>query len=137
MLVMPRAALVLLIALVCGACAQADAPGEATSETAAAMEALDERVATLETDLAAAQDDIEAGDEAGSRLATRIDHLADKLDRSLERLRDALDSVRSGSAEARDQAASALATAQSVASDLAVLEQRYEYHLRRYHGGGG
>jgi ABC-type transporter Mla subunit MlaD len=134
---MPRAALVLLVALVCGACAQAKAPTEASAATETAITGLDERVATLETDLTTAQEDIESGDKDLDHLVTRIDNLADKLDRSLERLREALEGVKGGSADARDQAAAALANAQSVASDLAVLEQRYEYHLRRYHGGGG
>lgn len=127
---MARAALALLIALSFGACASADAPSEPSTETTQALSAIEDRVADLEADLLAAEDD-------RTKLDDRIAALGDKLDRSLERLREALAEARSGSSQAADSAASALATAQSVASDLSVLEERYEYHLRRYHGGGG
>lgn len=119
-----------LVALFLSGCAPSDAPTGPSAETTAAIEALDERIADLEDDLLS-----ETGDR--SKLDARLDALGDRLDRALERLKESLEGVRTGSAEARDSAASALANAQAVASDLSVLEERYDYHLRRYHGGGG
>ncbi|MEA2453319.1 MAG: hypothetical protein QOG04_2029 [Actinomycetota bacterium] len=130
-LTMARAPLALLIALSLGACASGTPSStEPSAETTQAISALEDRVADLEADLLAAED-------GRTKLSDRIDSLGDKLAKSLDRLQESLAQVRSGSSEAADSAASALASAQAVASDLAVLEQRYEYHLRRYHGGGG
>ena len=126
---MARVPLALLIALL-GACAPEASSTEPSAETTQAIAAVEDRVSDLEADLLAAED-------GRSKLADRIAGLAEKLDRSLDRLKEALAGARSGSEEAAKEAASALAAANAVASDLSVLEQRYEYHLRRYHGGGG
>ncbi|MGH2729345.1 MAG: hypothetical protein ACRDJI_01925 [Actinomycetota bacterium] len=66
----------------------------------------------------------------------RIDETVKKLRQTLRDLRASLKSVRSSAGSAASDAGAALAEAQELARDLAVLEQRYEYHLRRYHGGG-
>jgi outer membrane murein-binding lipoprotein Lpp len=71
-----------------------------------------------------------------SRDDDRIDEKVKKLRQTLRDLRASLKSVRSSAGSAASEAGSALAEAQELARDLAVLEQRYEYHLRRYHGGG-
>lgn len=122
--------MVLLVALSMGACASSEAPFEPSAETTEAISALEVRLADLEADLQVERDD-------RGKLSDRLDALSDKLERSLDRLTESMAEARSGSAEARESAASALATVRSVASDLSVLEERYEYHLRRYHGGGG
>jgi outer membrane lipoprotein-sorting protein len=134
MTTMVRASLVLTAALLLGACAAASPPSEPSAETEAAIAGLEDRVDDLAADLA---DELQVVKEGRNELQDRISALSDKLDKSLARLRDALAAARSGSSEAADAAASALNSAQSVAADLEVLEQRYEYHLRRYHGGGG
>ena len=66
----------------------------------------------------------------------RIDATVEKLRETLRDLRASLGNVRSSAGSAASDAGAALAEAQELARDLAVLEQRYEYHLRRYHGGG-
>ena len=129
-----RVTLALTCALSLGACAADEPPTEPTAASVEAVEALEDRIAELETEIS---DDLEAEGAGRAKLDGRLDRLAAKLERSLERLREALEGVRGGSAEARDAAASALSTARSVASELSVLEERYNYHLRRYHGGGG
>lgn len=131
---MSRAAVALFLALFMGACAAAETPGEPSAETTEALASLEDRIAQLEADL---EEELESGGADRAKLEGKLDDLAGKLERSLDRLRDALDGLRGGSAEIREAADSALATARSVASDLSVLEERYEYHLRRYHGGGG
>jgi chromosome segregation ATPase len=65
-----------------------------------------------------------------------IDAKVKKLREALNDLRSSLKDVRSSAGSAASDAGAALAEAQELARDLAVLEQRYEYHLRRYHGGG-
>lgn len=127
---MARVTLALLVALLLGACAPETPDTKAAAVTDEDITAIEARLDTVETDLSAASDE-------RSQMEDRLEALSDKLDRALERLREAIEGVRAGSAEASDAAASALANAQAVASDLSVLEERYEYHLRRYHGGGG
>jgi chromosome segregation ATPase len=131
---MSRVTLALTLALFLGACAANEPPTGSNAASTEAVEALEARILELEAQVA---DDLEAEGSDRAKLEGRLDRLADKLERSLDRLREALGGVKSGSADARDAADSALATARSVASDLTVLEERYDYHLRRYHGGGG
>lgn len=124
--VMTRVALVLFVALF-AACAPEDPP--ASDPTAEALVALEDRFGDLEADLAAfrSEDDDRAGE---------IERLSSRLSRALERLKGSIGKIRTNSAEGADQAASALAAVSSVQRALEVLEERYEYHLRRYHGGG-
>lgn len=101
---------------------------EATSDATRALDkvsGLESRVDGLSSSL----DDLR-------RDGTRFGADVEKLRESLSDLRSALRGVRSSSSSALSEASSALAVAQQAARDLAVLEQRYEYHLRRYHGGG-
>ena len=128
---MTRSALVLLIVLLCSCAGPSESTVEAAADTEAleAVEALEERVTDLESDLAEMSSE---RDKAGERLEA----LGDRLDKALERLREALAEVRSSAAGAGDAAASAMSAANSAAAQLDVLEERYEYHLRRYHGGG-
>ena len=124
--VMARVAVVLFVALL-AACAPDEAP--ATDPSAAAVAALEDRLGELESDLEAA-----AAEEKDA--TADLERLSDRMTRALERLRSSLGKVRVGSADGADQAASALAAVGAVQRALDVLEERYEYHLRRYHGGG-
>ena len=127
-------ALLLFVALVIAlpACARTEAPApddDAAAATAEALADLDERVATLEADLASLE-------TARERAGNRLRKLSGRLKGALDRLRDSLAEVRATAGTSGDNAAAALATANSAARDLEVLEERYDYHLRRYHGGG-
>ena len=87
-------------------------------------------------------------------LTTQVDRLKDEVralrvfkrsvnprfGRLSERMRSALESVRASVGEAKaaagssaSESADALARAEEIARELAVLEQRYEVHMRRYH----
>ena len=66
----------------------------------------------------------------------RLNRVTERLESALADLRKALHAAESSADTAAADAASALARADQAARDLAVLEDRYEYHLRRYHGGG-
>lgn len=127
---MVRVALVLFVALL-SACAAGETPA-AEEDTAAteALASLEQRIDDLETDLVSTV-------EGDDRVLRRLGALGDRLDRALERLKSSLADSRAMGADAADQAAAALGAAQAAATDLQVLEERYEYHLRRYHGGGG
>lgn len=131
---MSRAAVALFLALFLGACAAGETRQEPSAEMTEALTTLEDRITDLEAEI---RSDLEAQEDDGAKLGDRLDRLTARLERSLERLRDALGDAKDGSAEAQEAAASALSTARSVASDLSVLEERYDYHLRRYHGGGG
>lgn len=133
---MTRAAALVLAAGTFASCARAEAldPAarerldEAKATAAEAVEAVDDlelRIEGLEADLAEA-----------SRLGDRVDNVSERLWGSLARLRKSLDDVRAGASEGTETAQAAAARAEEVARGLAVLANRYDYHLRRYHGGG-
>ena len=133
---MTRAAALVLAAGTFAGCARApsldpaakerlDDAREAAAEAAAAVDDLEDRIAALEDDL---------DDAAGVK--ERVDRVAERLWGSLGKLRKSLDDVRSGASDAAATADAALSRAEQAARDLAVLGNRYDYHLRRYHGGG-
>ncbi len=133
---MTRAAALVLAAGTFAGCARApsldpaakerlDDARESAAEAVAAVDGLEERIAALEDDL----------DEA-SRVSERVDRVSERLWASLAKLRKSLDDVRSGTDDAAASADAALGRAEQAARDLAVLGNRYDYHLRRDHGGG-
>lgn len=119
-------ALAILALLLAPACAQATEPSDDINRALADIE-------TLTADLAEMQDSITALESDDDDFARRLDRLAERLSRALGNLRESLSKVRAGVEGAEESAAAALARAESVASDLEVLETRYDYHLRRYH----
>jgi hypothetical protein len=136
MATMRRAAALVLAAGAFAGCARAQAhdPAEkerlddARSTPAEAMDAVDDleaRVEELEGDLAAAD-----------RVSERVDRVSERLWASLAKLRKSLDEARGAAGDAAANADAALGSAQQAARDLALLGNRYDYHLRRYHGGG-
>lgn len=98
-------------------------PGEAAL---AAVEDLQDEIDDLRAEIA---DDT---DSAGRDLRG----LERDLRRAIKDLRESFRSLRAGNSQAESDAAAALARVSEVASDLEVLEERYNFHLRRYHGGG-
>ncbi len=82
------------------------------------------------------QDRIDVLETEAQREAEQAEKAADRLWAALGKLRKEL-KAGSGQLDAAGEAAQqALAAAQEAARDLAVLTDRYDYHLRRYHGGG-
>ena len=128
---MVRASLLLFVALFLTACAADEPPvTEGPDEaTATALADLEERIGELEAELSEA-------DETRERAREQLKAVRTRFKDSLKDLRTALAEVRSTSSSASDDVSSALAEARAVAADLEVLEERYNYHLRRYHGGG-
>ena len=128
------AALVALTA--CGGSGDSVDEARATADTALdQVEQLTERITSLERELSAASGAL-ADAEAGDRdLGRRLDKATDRLQKSLGRLRKSVDAAGEAAESAAADSGSALAQAQAAARDLAVLRERYDYHLRRYHGG--
>lgn len=139
-----RAAIVVVVALATIACGRAEqgAPADALRAVRAdARRALDE-IAELRGELTTLRARLVEARRGRSKLKSTLDANTERLSASLERVRRSLDEVRSASASGRDEAqaaqdraASALAAANAAARDLAVLTRRFDYHLRRYHGG--
>lgn len=128
---MARVLLLVFVALFVVGCATdeepvVEGPDEATT---AALAELEERVEELEGELSDA-------DTARERAQDDLKAFRERFRESLKNLRAALGEVRTSSSSASDEVAAALAEARAVAADLEVLEERYNYHLRRYHGGG-
>ncbi|HEX2196678.1 MAG TPA: hypothetical protein VHJ76_07105 [Actinomycetota bacterium] len=133
---MTRAAALVLAAGTFAGCARApsldpaakerlDDARESAAEAVAAVDDLEDRIAELEDDL----------DDAG-RVSERVDRVTERLWDSLAKLRKSLDEAEAGASDASATAGAALGRAEQAARDLAVLGNRYDYHLRRYHGGG-
>ena len=116
-----------------------DAVGEARAQARSAArtaEASAERAAHLEARL-------ERLAGTGAALREQRSELLDKIRKAVGRLWDELESVRgeadaaAGDAGAAASSASdAAARAARLANELSLLTERYDYHLRRYHGGG-
>jgi septal ring factor EnvC (AmiA/AmiB activator) len=112
--------------------APACSPDEAATDDGSGREAL-AAVAELSRELDGLNETLR---QERSDAADALDALERDLRKSIKDLRASLRNLRAGNADAESDAASALARASEVASDLEVLEDRYNFHLRRYHGGG-
>jgi predicted nucleic acid-binding Zn-ribbon protein len=105
----------------------------------------DESLRKADDALAAAERSLTAVDdlkEEVSALENRLDDarrkgaaLSSRLDKATQKLWDSLARVRTSVSDAAGSASSALASAQSAARDIAVLTQRFDYHLRQSGGG--
>ncbi|MFN2525998.1 MAG: hypothetical protein ABR505_07010 [Actinomycetota bacterium] len=116
-----------LLALIGAGCTPgaADEVQASKREAAAASQAVDEltqRVADLESRLTGAE----------GRFERELEDALGRLSRIREGLRTALGNVRE---TAESAAAGALARAEETLRQLTVLEDRFEYHLRRTSGG--
>lgn len=133
---------VALVATACGRAENGDSQRlrrEADRARAAADEAL-EAVDAMKADLEALRLDLEGEvtrlRRQRERMAGSLDVVRERLWGALSSLRDTIGGLRQDSSAAASEAASALDEARSAAKDLAVLESRFDYHLRRDHGGG-
>lgn len=130
---------VLVVALAFVACGR-DGSGEAEAQAAAAAEAemrrqLDEAldaVAAVEEQLAELAERVEENERETKRTATKLGRIKDRLWSSLAKVRDSVDEAEGAGAAAASKAAGALDQAAAAVRDLAVLENRFDYHLRKH-----
>ncbi len=98
-------------------------PGQEALDAVTALERMiDELRADVADDTSQASDDLE--------------EVEAELRKVLRQLRQKVRDARGETRAALEDAAAAVARAAAVAADLEVLEERYNFHLRRYHGGG-
>ena len=120
-------------------CGEASNPLSSSDETARrdasqALDAVDELREELEAQVAEVADLADqlkaaAADEVA--LERQLARLSGRLDRALARVARRLE----GANGAAESAESALAEARAVARDLAVLDERLDYHLKSHRGG--
>jgi hypothetical protein len=108
----------------------------AAQEAASQLGDLDTRVDELATAIQSTEVEVASSDREREHLATRLERTAKRLRGSVTRLRNAMGEAQASSSEASSAASTALARAEEIVRSLAVLQNRYDYHLRRYHGGG-
>lgn len=128
--------LVALLFVACGDDTPAPASSEEveaaraeTAEIAELAEQLEQRVAELQAEI----------DHASTReedLGTELERAVEKLTGSIDKLKSSLGRTRDSTSEAAAAAASAAAQIGEAVRRLTIIENRYDFHLRRYHGGG-
>ena len=125
----------LVVALV-AACGETAAPVSTPDETARrdashALDAVDELRADLEDEVSRLRRELRSAEGSRADLLRRIGRLSQRLDRTLQQMAGRLD----GLAGAAESAESALSEARAVARDLAVLDERLDYHVKSHRGG--
>lgn len=136
---MVRACALLAVALSFISCGDGGSTA-ASAESVERAQAEAEAAATLAEDLRQQVDDLTAQIEAAETdtgdLGDRLDRSAAKLTKALDRLRERLGSNKDSIDSAAAQASAAAAEVAAAIRRLSVLEDRFDYHLKRYHGGG-
>ncbi len=114
---------------------QAPATDHARSAQVAAEQA---RATTdaLGTRLERLQGEVDRLEGRYERLGRRLAEARTDLRSAIERLKATLAEARQTSRSAGSQAQDAIAEVENAARQLSVLEDRFEYHLQRDHGGG-
>jgi chromosome segregation ATPase len=123
------AACVLLVA--CGDSSGDSSPGPSEGASDAALDeiaSVSDRVEEFEGELAR----LRSGD---ARLARRLRELGAELRASIGDIKESVRAARSNAAGTAADIDSALARLSGIERDLSVLTERYDYHLKRYHGG--
>jgi TolA-binding protein len=142
----PAVIALLAAAFALSACASGAAEGHLSAAQARAVrDEARHALATVEqlrSELSDLEDRLEAMRARDRRAGQRLGRLSDKLWNVLAKLRGkvadasaAAGAVKQDADAAQSAASSALDEAEQVGKDLAVLEQRFDYHLR--HSGGG
>jgi chromosome segregation ATPase len=126
------AAALVLVALVAASCGE-DKPAVATqaeleAAQAETQEALD-AIGSLEGRIADLESTMERKDRAADDLVSGLSDTLDQLKASLKR-------IKAAAAQASSSAQLAAGEISAAVRRLTVLEDRYDYHLKRYHGGG-
>jgi chromosome segregation ATPase len=120
----------------CGSAGELEDVSRTAAGAAEQVEELEGRVAQLEEALAASDAELQTAAAERADFGRRLERVADHLGAGVKQLRVALAKARGNLSTASSNAASAVAEAAALARDLAVLQNRYDYHLRHYHGGG-
>lgn len=108
------------------------AAAAAAADAAAALERAGhsaDAVAGLEAEVAALRRKVRAARKDQAATAAALDRAGARLTESVDDLRAAVEAASADAAGAVDEVA-------EIVRDLKVLDNRYEYHLGRYHGGG-
>jgi DNA repair exonuclease SbcCD ATPase subunit len=121
-------------------CGDASNPLSGSDETARrdaaqALEAIEDLRSELEADVAGLHDELEAAEGGEESLIRRLEKLSDRLDRALARVQRRFEALGGSSRTAARSAESALSEARAVARELAVLDERLDYHLKNHRGG--
>lgn len=111
----------LVVAASCGGPSESVDPGADSAHFEKQLTAFRDRLASLEERQVAT-------DEVAARSARR-------LGRRLERLRGTVARLQAAVQSARGDVAGAVAEVQTVKRELSLLTERYDFHMRRYHGG--
>ena len=110
-----------------------DAAAEAAQTAEEALEATEE----LTGDVADLQEELDEGladaGAADDRVDRRLKAISQRLSNALADVRSSIESVRATADGASGDVASALSRAEAAARDLAVLESRFDYHLKNGH----
>jgi TolA-binding protein len=106
----------------------------AAEEATERADELESRLETVTAAVAATQQDLDIETQDRSALARRLVRAAQGLRKSVRQVREIVDEGRQSSETAASNAASALAEVREIAHSLAILKNRYDYHLRQYHG---
>jgi hypothetical protein len=122
------AAVTVAVALpACGSGTGSEESLRKADDAMAAAERSLEAVDALEAEVASLENRLDDARRKGAALSSRLDKATQKLWESLAR-------VRTSAGDAAGSASSAVASAQSAARDIAVLTQRFDYHLRQSGG---
>jgi uncharacterized lipoprotein YehR (DUF1307 family) len=126
------AVVALALAVGLGACGSGGSvsPSEAAARAGQALSGLH----SLQAKVDALQARASAQNGVAKSLAARLDKLSHQLSASMDRFKASIVGIRSASDKAAQDAAGALSSAGSAARQIAVLTQRFDYHLR--HSGG-
>jgi uncharacterized coiled-coil protein SlyX len=131
---------VVAAALALAACGRAQALDPAAQEEIEGARALAERavdeVRRFEPRVALLERRVAAHKRAASALRDALVSRSEKLDAALRGVERRLERLAASNRAATKDAEAALSAAEAAARDLAILTRRFDYHLRRYHGGG-
>ncbi|MFP5298947.1 MAG: hypothetical protein ACLGHL_08180 [Actinomycetota bacterium] len=135
---MVRAIALLAVALALVSCGDrgSDASAEDLAEARRqAQEALD-LVAELRGDLDDLSAEVLDARSDGERLDSRFERATSRLEEALATIKESVKTAKGTADDASSSASAAAAQIAEAVRRLSVLEDRFDYHLKRYHGGG-
>ena len=117
------------------ACGSSEPPSndEASRDALALAEEATDAIDDLESRTDDLAEELDKVDSARRDLATKLDRIHGDLRDSVANLRASLSDIAADADSARDSAQSALGEIEAALERLAVLENRFDYHLRKDH----